>query len=392
MLKHLTKLIWNKKKQNFLLMLEIFVSFLGLFVGFTAILYPYNNYKLPLGFEDENVWYINAAPAYEIKNRDSLLIFRETIKKSLLAMDKVEAVSYSSANIPFLGNSSNTDVKFSGNSIFANVYSVEESYLNVMGMKVLAGRWFAKNDQVATIKPVVINEKLKAKLFGSSDAIGKILESDAAARLKIIGVVNSFKADGEEEAPSPAFFMQIDSSDIENQARLLVKLKQPGDLAYEGTVHQTLSNQMRGADIEITRLTEMKEGRNKNTRAAVVVGIIIAGFLILNVALGIFGVLWYNIHKRKGEIGLRRAIGATGKSISKQLITEAILLATLSILLGLFFAIQFPLLQTFDLPVGNFVIAIILSTISIYVLVILCAWYPGKQAANIYPATALHED
>ncbi|RYE51772.1 MAG: hypothetical protein EOP48_17755 [Sphingobacteriales bacterium] len=141
MLKHLSKLIWNKKKQNFLLMLEIFVSFLGLFVGFTAILYPYNNYKLPLGFEDENVWYINTTPAYEIKNLDSLLIFRETIKKSLLAMNNVEAVSYSSANIPFLGNSSNTDIKFNGNSIFANVYSVEESYLKVLGMKVLAGRW-----------------------------------------------------------------------------------------------------------------------------------------------------------------------------------------------------------------------------------------------------------
>ncbi|RYE51771.1 MAG: FtsX-like permease family protein [Sphingobacteriales bacterium] len=210
--------------------------------------------------------------------------------------------------------------------------------------------------------------------------------------MKVIGVVNSFKADGEEEAPSPGFFVQIDTSDITNQARLLVKLKQDGDAAYEGNVHQTLSKQMRGADIEITRLTDMKEARNKSTRAAVIVGAIIAGFLIINVALGIFGVLWYNIHKRKGEIGLRRAIGATGQAISKQLLTEAILLATLSMLVGLFFAIQFPLLQTFDLPVRNFVIAIILSMVCIYVLVILCAWYPGKQAANIYPATALHED
>ena len=48
MLKHLLRLTWNKKKQNFLLILEIFFSFIGLFAGFTFVLYPYNNYKLPL--------------------------------------------------------------------------------------------------------------------------------------------------------------------------------------------------------------------------------------------------------------------------------------------------------------------------------------------------------
>ena len=59
MLKHLFKLTWNKKKQNFLLILEILFSFIGLFAGFTFVLYPYNNYKLPLGFEHENVWVVN---------------------------------------------------------------------------------------------------------------------------------------------------------------------------------------------------------------------------------------------------------------------------------------------------------------------------------------------
>ena len=51
MFKHLFKLIWNKKKQNFLLMSEMLISFLVIFAVFTLMLYYYNNYKKPLGME-----------------------------------------------------------------------------------------------------------------------------------------------------------------------------------------------------------------------------------------------------------------------------------------------------------------------------------------------------
>ena len=119
---------------------------------------------------------------------------------------------------------------------------------------------------------------------------------------------------------------------------------------------------------------------------------IVAGFLIINVALGLFGVLWYNINKRRGEIGLRRAVGATGNSVSKQLVAEALVLSTISLIVGCFFAFQFPLLNVFDLPAGVYLVAIALAIAFIYLLVTICALYPGKQAAAIYPAVALHEE
>jgi putative ABC transport system permease protein len=57
-----------------------------------------------------------------------------------------------------------------------------------------------------------------------------------------------------------------------------------------------------------------------------------------------------------------------------------------------FFAVQFPLLNVFDLPAGVYIRGIILSVLFIYGLVLICSLYPGKQAAAIYPAVALHED
>ena len=59
MIKHLLKLVWNRKRVNFLITIEIFVSFLVLFlVTIFAVYYAYN-YRQPLGFNYENVWNIN---------------------------------------------------------------------------------------------------------------------------------------------------------------------------------------------------------------------------------------------------------------------------------------------------------------------------------------------
>ena len=120
--------------------------------------------------------------------------------------------------------------------------------------------------------------------------------------------------------------------------------------------------------------------------------LIVAGFLIINVALGLFGVLWYNINLRKSEIGLRRAVGASANDVAKQLVAEALVLSTISLIVGSFFAIQFPLMNVFDLATNTYLLAFALATIFIYLLVIICALYPGMQAAAIFPADALHED
>jgi putative ABC transport system permease protein len=79
-------------------------------------------------------------------------------------------------------------------------------------------------------------------------------------------------------------------------------------------------------------------------------------------------------------------------SVTRQLIAEALIMATLALILGSFFAIQFPLLHIFDLPASTYLIALSLAIIFIYLLVTLCALYPGRQAATIHPAVALHED
>src|SRR5688500_4452622 len=72
MFKHLFKLIWNKKKQNFLLITEMFVSFLVLFAVFSMVVYFYQNYKKPRGFDYENVWVVSFSMPRHIQSNDSI--------------------------------------------------------------------------------------------------------------------------------------------------------------------------------------------------------------------------------------------------------------------------------------------------------------------------------
>jgi len=124
----------------------------------------------------------------------------------------------------------------------------------------------------------------------------------------------------------------------------------------------------------------------------VLIFLIVSGFLLTNVALGLFGVLNLNIAKRKGEIGLRRAMGATEAKVTGQFLGEIWVLATFSLVIGLVFAIQFPLMNVFDLDKEIYIIAILAAVAIIYIIVTLCAWFPSKQAATIHPAVALHEE
>lgn len=392
MFTHLFKLIWNKKKQNFLLMLEMLVSFIVMFAVFTLLVFFYQNYQQPMGFIYENVWSVNlGSHEGERDTGDSAIIAKKSAKNILLSIPQVEGLSYSGNNIPFSMSSSNTQVSYQNKKTMANIYIVEDSYLKVLQFNVKEGRWFTETDVASKNKPVVINLALKEKIFGNGQALGKILGSDAEG-MKVVGVVNDFKDKGDFQATEPGLFQRADTGSYRWMNEILVKMRPGSGAAIESSLYKALSTAIKKSNIEIEYLSKKRVDKNNFTLVPMIILLVVAGFLIINVALGLFGVLWYNINKRRSEIGLRRAVGASAGSISRQLMGEALVLSTISLFIGTFFAIQFPLLNVLDLPSSVYLVANLLAVIFIYVLVLLCAWYPGKQAAAIYPAVALHEE
>jgi len=133
------------------------------------------------------------------------------------------------------------------------------------------------------------------------------------------------------------------------------------------------------------RLTQLKV----NFTPPVILGVVCL-FLLVNVALGLFGVLWLNINQRRSELGVRRALGATGGAISRQVLGEILVLTTFG--LGLLVAAQFPLLGVLNVPAGVYLTAMGLAAAGLYALAAGCALYPSQLAAGIQPAVALREE
>lgn len=391
MFKHLFRMIWNKKKQNFLLITEMLISFLVLFAVFTLLVYFYQNYRKPMGFEYENVWVANYNNSNQSTKTDSLIQFYDILTKTIQSFPQVNSISICSDNVPFSQSTIQNGFKYQGKAVNSiNWHTADERFKEVLGLKITAGRWFDRRDILAKNKAVVINSTLKEELFGKDPAIGKLIGSDN--NQEVIGIIEDPKFKGDYTSPGYAMINLADTGNYKWFGRMLISVKPGTDAAFESKLYKTLANLMKGANIEIEHLTDKRKSVNYFALVPMIILSIVAAFLIINVALGLFGVLWYNINKRRGEIGLRRAVGATGNSVSGQLVAEAMILATLSIIIGAFFAVQFPLLNVFDLPAGVYVTAILLSVLFIYVLVLICSLYPGRQAAAIYPAIALHEE
>lgn len=390
MLRHLFKLIWNKKKAHSLLIVEIWASFLVLFGLSSLVVYNVRNYIEPLGFTYENVWAMNLN-----NNQDTTETARkiQSVVKRLRTYPEVESVSRMSDNVPFSNYHNYNGVAHNDAKAQVSFYQTDENFAQTLNMPLIAGNWYRSVDSVGKYQPAIINRKAKEALFGNENPIGKIIGYNEGNKAvwKVMGVVDTFKGRSEFMANEPALFELLDESYTWPKS-LLIRVKPGTDANVEARMVRDVTAMIRGWSVDVGYLSDARKARHNQTLIPVLIFLVICCFLLINVALGLFGVLNLSIARRRGEIGLRRALGATGNGISTQFIGEIWVLATFAMLIGLLFAVQFPLMNVFDLQAGVYVTAIGIAVVIIYLIVTLCALFPSRQAALIQPATALHEE
>ena len=385
MIRHFFKLIWNKKRSNALLIVEILVAFLVLFGVMSLMAYNYQNYSRPLGFKYEQVWCLNIG-----WNQDTAHIGEKlkNIYQRIRSYPEVEMASRTNGNTPFANNQSNRNVKYKNVNIQGDIYGTDEYYAKTLGIEIAEGRWYTRADKGAKHTPAIINRIAKEKMFGNDNPLGKIIQLEGDERWKIVGIVENFKQHGNYQANTPAFFNLSDW----DMGSVLIKVKPGVDANFEAKLMREIGAMQPEWVFELSYLKTLRKSMNQQTSIPSLIFSIVCGFFLLNVALGLFGVLTLNIAKRKDEIGLRRALGAPAPAITIHFVGEMWVIATLAVLIGLILAVQFPLLNVFDLEASVYVVGMLLATLTIYLLVTLCALYPSIQAARIQPATALHEE
>lgn len=396
MIRHLFKLMWNQKRKNLGLLVEVFFSFLVIFAVFTFLVYNFIRYQENLGFDYERVWVLQfntngtGNGSYE-EYAERVSAQLDQIDQAIQNYPEFESYTFVSGNLPYVGSQHMTGVSYDGKSTNPYVYSVDEQFPEVMQVSLEKGRWFSPADASQDgPTPIVINRQLKEYFFEDEEAIGKLMgEEGSNKNFIVIGEIDNFKQHGEFSKPFPAYFQPRKGIPT---LGMLIKVKPETDAAVEARLFDDIQQVTKDWSVEMHYLDELRRLQLMETWVPSLIFIVVCGFLVFNVALGLFGVVWQNINKRKQEIGVRRAMGATKLGIRTQIVGEIIVLATISLILGLFFAVQFPLLNLFNLPTNVYVIAIFLAILFIYAIVFICTVYPSLLAAKLHPAVALHEE
>lgn len=408
MTRHLLRLVWNRKRQNALLSVEIFFSFLVLFSVTLFAVHLVNNWSRPLGFNAERIWSIGASPSErepgaQARNRASIA----RIVAALRDLPAVEAAAAAST-FPYSGSDWGSGVTLDdGRKLQYSVAIATDEFADLMGLRITAGRWFAREDEASDVEPVVINQRLATAVFGDTNPIGRLIpethtpleDGFVQPYKRVVGVVDEYRKNGEFETPPNALFYRVrehvpDGVFVVAANSLAIKVRAGTTAEFEETLLARLRPLAPGWSFQVVSLDAMRERRFRSSGTIMLLATTIAGFLLLMVALGLTGVVWQSVTERTREFGLRRAKGARIPNIHRQVLAELGLMTSIAIAAGVLLVLQLPALplppDTWPFPAHVFAASVALSVVVIYLLTLLCGWYPSRMATRVQPAEALH--
>ncbi|MEW5874258.1 MAG: ABC transporter permease, partial [Candidatus Zixiibacteriota bacterium] len=317
MIRHTFKLIWNRKRRSMLLLGEILLSFVVLFAVAAAIITSVSRYVRPLGFSHENMWvlHIDKPGEWGDGEEDKANVRRvlEQVRSELVTGEDVRQASFVSGNYPYSRSRWTTSFHWDSKTYSASIWLADDQYAEVAGLNVLEGRWFNAEDDAGSRQAIVITRQMRDEVFGKESPLGKIETDPDPGKERervVVGVVENYRYRGEFEPDKGGFFQRnivLDTAaDIPHE--LAFTVREGSDARVEERILKRLAQIAPGWNLRIETLVDARREYIRENLLGTGVFVAVAGFLILNVALGLFGVLWQSISRRHGEIGLRRAV------------------------------------------------------------------------------------
>ncbi len=396
MIRHLLKLAWNRKRANALVMLEIFASFLVLCTVITLSAWLGYLYHLPTGYDPRSVWCVSLSRGGAERTPDAAerAIFDRLVQETR-GLPGVQSAALAQS-VPYDGHVWDGSWKTDGREFEAEFDEASEDFDKVLGMKLVAGRWFERADDDRPWRPVIVNRTAARAWFDTQDPVGKTISKEKdKPESRIVGVVEDFRKGGELSPPGNFVIRRLVVGDPDGfpPEEIVVKVAEGSDASLEQAILGRLRAVAPTWSFHLSTLEEMRSGRFRERLVPLLVGGVICGFLLMMVGLGLIGVLWQNVATRTQEIGIRRAAGASGAAVRRQVLLEVFLTTTVSLLVATLIVAQVPLLGLIPyLSMGVTLTGLALSIVLMYVITFLCGYFPSWMATLVEPAGALRAD
>jgi putative ABC transport system permease protein len=283
------------------------------------------------------------------------------------------------------------------------VYGMDQHGIGTLGLKLIAGRNFAPEDVVQghySAAPLpsfgIVSRSLERQLFGQSGALGQsiYLTTDSKQAITVIGVV--------ERLQSAAAAATVDEHESENtlilpmatdgDGGLFVVRAQPGSI---GTTMREVQNALVQANPNrifgrLRPYSEVRSAAYEKDRAIAIAFSILLLVVIAITALAIVGLTSFWVVRRRTQIGIRRALGATRMAITRYFLIENALLCGAGVLFGVIASVGLNLWLWAHFGINRIEAAeTLICALVVVSLGQFAAMFPALQAARISPSEAL---
>lgn len=290
-----------------------------------------------------------------------------------------------------------------GNSNYpSQAQGVNTQYLDISRRSVAEGEWFTKQEELQAAKVCVLGQTLVDNLFPEgTDPIGKVVRFGSIP-LTVIGVLekkgyNTMGRDQDDLAllPYTTVMKRILSTDyLQGIQASAIDEERTEETIQEITDILRDSHGLRdGQDnnFNIRSMQELAEMISSTSSMMTVLLAAVAGISLLVGGIGIMNIMIVSVTERTREIGLRMAIGATGRDIMMQFLIEAILLSVTGGICGILIGAlaTWIISITAHWPVAISAASVILSFVVCAAIGIIFGFFPAAKASNLDPIEAL---
>jgi putative ABC transport system permease protein len=276
---------------------------------------------------------------------------------------------------------------------------VTPGYLEALGLKVVEGRFYEEADTVPGRRAFVVDQSFARKFFPNRSAIGgKFAFGGRPAKPEdwptIIGVVKDVPHNGVEEKSGNPFIYQVVQGGRPGGFTMFLRTSRPAGDAVSAVRAKVREIDPKLPLFDAGGLEEAVDSSFDNRRAVMLLLAAFAGLALFLSALGIYGVLAYDVSQRTREIGVRSAIGASRGQISGLILRQGLWKGGIGVVLGLIGAALISRSMTsllFNVQPTDPAVYAAVSFVLIAVA-LLASYLPARRAARIDPLIALRDE